>query len=504
MNKRKLIPTIVVVITIVLIVGLVTLFIPFEKKPTEEGTRKALIVCSANDFYGSEEEPDWDGSPDSTHEMPPGTWNFTGVFSDSDWTPFGNKTPGSLVIRPEGMGLNVSASYTFNWNSFYNLTEYAFYNMSTQIYLNSSAPIIGRGARIGIQWLDSADQVVRTDWSNWSADINPLMNEWVPINAMGVCNNESGNEIVKLKLILYTEGIFAAGPDDELYYDDVIIDRYIQVNLTDPTDPDPPPPPPGINSDGFPAQALQAYWVLKNHGYSDDDIFLMLYYKDDADGVIDIVFGDIYPNDLIHGIEPAVIDVANESVTAARFKQELNVSYSGSFASGIKPEDQLIIYMVDHGSNARLGDGNATFHFEADGSFIDEFEFFDLVKEIDCVRMLICVDCCFSGNFLNENKNIGGSWYNLPNCIFVSASSNLLAWYWINNKNLDGFAGSWFFHPFWDQLDQGYTIGAAYNFAINWIPTRNPPLPVQVIQNPLIQDNLGIKDTWNFTSDPSL
>jgi len=92
----------------------------------------------------------------------------------------------------------------------------------------------------------------------------------------------------------------------------------------------------------------------------------------------------------------------------------------------------------------------------------------------------------------------------LPNCIFVSASSNRLAWYWINNKNPDGYAGSWFFHWFWNQLDQNKTIGAAYNFAINSIPTRNPPLPVQVIQNPLIQDNLGIKDTWNFTSDPSL
>ncbi|MCK4687776.1 MAG: hypothetical protein KAT66_06585, partial [Candidatus Lokiarchaeota archaeon] len=288
-----------------------------------------------------------------------------------------------------------------------------------------------------------------------------------------------------------------------LYYDDVIIDRWFQVNLTDPTDPDQPPPPPGLNSDGFPAQALQAYWVLKNHGYSDEDIFLMLYYKDDADGVIDIDFFDIYPNDLIHGTEPAVIDVANESVTATRFKQELNITYPGSFASGIKPKDQLIIYMVDHGSNARLGDGNATFHFEADNSFIDEFEFYDLVKEIDCARMLLCVDCCFSGNFLNKDKNIG-SWYDLPKCIFVSASSNRLAWYWINNKNPDGFAGSWFFHPFWDQLDQNKTIGAAYNFAINWIPTRNPPLPVQVIQNPLIYDNLGIKDTWNFTSDPSL
>ena len=239
MSKKKLIPTIVIVITLVLIVGLVTLFIPFEKKPTEEGTRKAIIVCSANDFYGSEEEPDWDGSPDSTHEMPPGTWNFTGVFSDSDWTSFGNTTLGSLVVRPAGPGFNISASYTFNWNSFYYLTEYAFYNISTKVYVNSTLPSPIPSARVGLQWLDSNDQIVRTDWSNWTIDIDLDINKWIPINAMGVCNNESGNEIVKLKLILYVEG-FAAGPDDELYYDDVIIDRWIQVNLTDPTDPDPP------------------------------------------------------------------------------------------------------------------------------------------------------------------------------------------------------------------------------------------------------------------------
>ena len=66
--------------------------------------------------------------------------------------------------------------------------------------------------------------------------------------------------------------------------------------------------------------------------------------------------------------------------------------------------------MTDHGSNGVLPDGNATFHFEADNSFISEFEFYDLVKNINCDRIMINVDCCFSGNFLNQNVNIGTSW----------------------------------------------------------------------------------------------
>jgi hypothetical protein len=403
------------------------------------------------------------------------------------------------VVEPEAVGLHFFSTFTFNFSVYYNLTDYAFYNISTRIYVNTSLPDPIPRAKVGLQWLDSTNQVVRTDWSNWSIDIDPSINKWIPLNAMGVCNNETGNEIYNLKLILFAEGAFAGSPEDCLYYDDVILDRWVQVNLTDPTDPDPPPPPPGKDSDGFPAQALQAYWVLKNHGYSDDDIFFMLYHTND--NWIDIDVSDGPTNDLIG----AVIDVENNDVNSSRFKLELNVSISGSFASGIKPEDQLIIYMVDHGSNAILGDGNATFHFEADNFWITEFEFYDLVKEIDCVKMLICVDCCFSGNFLNAGKNIPGSWYDLPNCIFVSASSNRLAWYWINNLNPDGWAGSWFFHPFWDQLDQNATIVAAYNFAINFIPTINPPVPpVQAIQNPLMHDNLGINSTWSFNSDPSL
>jgi len=486
-SLRKYLPLFAFILILGLVISLWILYLPtIPVREPVPAQRKAIILCSANDFYGSETEDEFNGSPDATFEFDTNNWTRDAVNCGADYVPvFGNNTPGSIQVRPTG-GLPISANMTFNWDKPYILREYAIYNITVMVYINSTTPVIGEGAKVGLQWLDSSDTVVRTDWSS---NVNATLKRWTSLNVMGVCNNESGNEISKLKLFLSTGGQFAGGPADSLYYDDVVIDRWVSVNLTDPTD---PPPDGKINSDGFPAQALQVYWILKDHGYIDENIFLMLYHT--GDDVIDINVNDGILNDLVG----ADVDVENNDVNASRFKKELDVSISGSFASGIRSKDQLIIFMTDHGSNGVLPDKNATFHFEADNSYINETEFYDLVKEINCERMLICVDCCFSGNFLNENGNIGQSWYNLPNCILISAASNVFSWYWINNKNPDGFAGSWFFHPFWDQLDQNQTIISAYNFALGFIPSINFPRPVAIIQNPLMKDYLGINNTWSF------
>ena len=250
------------------------------------------------------------------------------------------------------------------------------------------------------------------------------------------------------------------------------------------------------DSDGFPAQALQVYWVLKRHGYNDDNIFLMLYHTNDL--VVDIFAYDGIANDLTG----AVIDVENDDVNASRFKRELNVSISGSFSSKIKPKDQLIIFMADHGKLSTT-DGNVSIVFESDNSTISELEFYDLVREIDSQRMMINADFCYSGNFLNPNENFGQTWYDLPNCLFISSSANTLSYYWADNSNLDGWIGSFFFHTFWDFLDQSLTIGAAFNLSLEFIPFAYTD-SVEVIQNPLMKDNLGIKDTWGFSGTPRL
>ena len=474
---------IAIVVSIALVITLTFVFLPPGETP---GERKAIIVCSANDFYGTETEDSFNGGPDSSFEGDTGNWQ---------WSGGGNSTgivePGSQVLRVEATGpsVMVDGQFTYNWSDIWGLEEYAYYNMTVKT--NITPPLVGgSGVKIGFQWINSSDHVIRTDWSNNIT--NPGI--W-NLTITGVCNNDTGNEITQLKLLLAVQGIWSAGIDT-VQFDDVKIDRWIAVNVTDPTDPNPPPSK--VNSDGFPAQALQVYWVLKSHGYTDDNIFLMLYYKNDADGIIDIQVGG-KANDLID----AVIDVIDDDVNASRVKRELNVSAPGSFASNIQAKDQLIIYMGDHGSNAILSDKNATFHFESDNSYITETEFFNLVSRITCVRMMINIDCCFSGNFLNQNSNIGGSWYSIPNSILISAAANVFSWYWINKNNPDGFAGSWFFHQFWDQLNQSQTVAAAFNFAINWIPAGRMT-PLAGIQAPLIQDNLGISNSWSFTSVPRL
>ncbi|NHJ31469.1 MAG: hypothetical protein FK732_01275 [Asgard group archaeon] len=379
------------------------------------------------------------------------------------------------------------ANLSYNWvGNSYNLTEYAEYTLKVRSYLEQ--PILGQGVKIGIQWLDGGS-VVQTDWSN---NISNVAGSWITFNVSSLCNNYTGNQITNMKLIIDLAGTTLAG--NKIYFENVTVSKIVSVNVTDPTNDLDPPSSPFIDCDGFPAQALQEYWILKDKGYTDENIFLMLYHTNDT--VIDIYAFDGIANDLIG----AVIDVENNAVTAARFKQELNASVSGSFASKIQLNDQLIIAITDHGSNALLGDGNATFHFEADNSFITEFEFFDLLKTFNCSRMMINIDCCFSGNFIQSNP---GVFYNVPNAIMVSAADNVFSWYWINNQNGDGFAGSWFFNKFWEELELDAYINDAYFVALNFIPFGKG-LPLLISQMPLIYDPNNWAGSWSFSSIPRL
>lgn len=492
MKWKILIPLIAILLVGVIIIAFVFWIIPHVPLPLPPGERKAIILGSANDFYAYEAEDDFNTGNHSTFGSDSGRWveNFTNGYGGPDNLPGKDGNPGVLQLIANAfpyLNKYVNLEYTYNWTNFHSLIEYAYYNLSA--WVNIPTSVGSPGARVGLRWSNPSG-IVRTDWSNGTLT---TLGQWEMLQVSGVCNNATNNEITQMQLILAVEGNMTH--NDFVFFDDVKVDRWIAVNVTNPTNPNPPPN--RIDSDGFPAQALHVYWILKSHGYTDDNIFLMLYHTNDP--VIDIKAGDGILNDLVG----AVIDVENIDVNASRFKQELNVSISGSFASEINSKDQLIIFITDHGSNKVLGDGNATFHFEADNSFITEFEFYDLVKNINIQRMMINVDSCFSGNFLNQNKNVGQSWYDLPNTLFVSAASNVFSWYWINNNNGDGFAGSWFFHQFWEQLDQNQTVANAFFFASNFIPWKQWA-PLIVTQTPLMHDNIGINTTWSFNSDPSL
>lgn len=504
MKKKVLIPLVGIIIGAILITALVFVFTPPKEKSKEEeetppdeeppivGARKAIVLCSANDFYGSSND-DFNNGNDANFTLSMGNWipHFTTETLSRNSGP-GKNTPGYLLI--EFTSVSVDANFTYDWDLHRKLEEYTYYNLSAWIRIQGADAISG-GARIGLQWMNSSGSVVRIDWSSYVKTVT----NWIFVNITGVCNNETNNEITDLNLVLAANGVFQPAGSYQVSFDDLQVNKWISVNNTNPTTPPPPPPPPqgARDSDGFPAQALQVYWILKDNGYTDNNIYLMLYHTGDLS--IDITTKDGANNDLTN----AVIDVENDLVNASRFKRELNASISGSFAAGIKSDDQLIIYMVDHGSNKQIGDGNASFCFEADNSFIRELEFYNLVKNINCKRMLINIDCCFSGNFLNRNSTIAQSWYDIKNSILISASANVFSWYWISNANGDGFAGSWFFHPFWDQLGQNKTISQAFNFALNFSPWKHNGV-VFGIQQPLMQDNLGIKNIWSLKGNPQL
>ena len=495
-NLKKYIPLIVMIIGIGLILSLWILYIPIMRREPIPGERKALIVCSANDFQKSEPEDDFNGGNDANFSSDTGNWieNSTNGYVGQDIDPGPDGAPGVVKlisnVWPNATGY-VNIEYIYNWTKFYPIYELAFYNLSAWVKIlnqTGDATSIGPpGARIGLRWLNSSNNIIRTDWAKGKTDTS---GKWAFLNITGICySGNTDNKITQLHLVLAFEGII--NQNDMVWFDDVRVERWISVNVTNPINP--VPPPGSIDSDGFPAQALQVYWTLKNHGYTDDNIFLMLYHTNDSS--IDINANDGISNDLTD----AIIDVENNNVNSSRFKQELNISIPGSFASSINSKDQLIIYLVDHGSNKILGDGNATFHFEADNNYVPEFEFFNLVKQINCRRMLINIDICFSGNFLNQNSSIGLSWYDIPNSILVTSTTDTFSWYWRDNTNADGFAGSWFFHQFWNQLNENKTIGQAFNFSEDFIPSGQGR-SVFEIQAPLIYDLLGIKDIWSFNS----
>jgi len=497
MDRKKLIPIIAAGIIVILVIALIVIFIPPGVKLTPD-TRKAIILSSANDYYRRDGEPDFNDGEDAIFDSEPFPPKWMGNYRNNSYGGIDpskpdHETPGFIQISVYSPAnpKYVNAEFVYNWTKYYPLLKFAAYNLSAWVNITTNvwAPTTivppGTGARIGLRWLNSTNDIVREDWSKGLFD---TFTGWTFLNVTAIADNSSLTEITQLHLVLAVEGNMTG--TDMVLFDDIRVERWFPPPI-------PIPIPSNTDADGFPAQALQVYWVLKNHRYTDDNIFLMLYHT--GDNVIDISVGG-KTNDLVG----AIIDVENDDVNSSRFKQELNVSVSGSFASGIKSNEQLIIFMTDHGSNTVLGDGNATFHFEADDSYISEMEFYNLVKLINVERMLINIGSCFSGNFLNQDPNIGLSWYNIPNSILITSCSDNLGWSWRDIYNGDGFAGSWFFHHFWDQLNQSQTVGTAFNKAKIVIPSGQVN-SVNVIQAPLIQDNLGIKDTWSFNnSNPQL
>jgi hypothetical protein len=200
--------------------------------------------------------------------------------------------------------------------------------------------------------------------------------------------------------------------------------------------------------DAFPAQALQAYYVLKSMGYQDGRVCLMVYHVNDSsiDGNSDGV------NDL-HG---AVIDFENDLVSKSNLRHALE-----NLSRQVRQCDEVMIYLVGHG-NVTDG-GSVALSFE-NHEFVTQTEFSDWLDSIRCDRMTIFLDFCYSDDF-------GKSVVAPGRTVVCSSEDKKESWYYWNwglnstEKANFGDSGSAFFHPLWKKMGEGATLQEAFRYA---------------------------------------
>lgn len=224
------------------------------------------------------------------------------------------------------------------------------------------------------------------------------------------------------------------------------------------------------DQDCMPAQALQAYYILRALGYNDSNICFMLYHKNDdctSDDFIDIDGDGL--NDL-NGSDPnypfvPVIDYENENVTKDNLTKEMQ-----NFSSHLTENDTFLVYLVNHGGYDAM---QAYFCFEEDGMTKEklyEDKFDELLDNFACKKIYVFIDCCFSGNFITTAYESTPA---TQRRVCISSSSDVVTFLWPNASVAHPekkAAGSFFFHPFWERIKLGESIVEAYNYACDFIP----------------------------------
>jgi hypothetical protein len=199
--------------------------------------------------------------------------------------------------------------------------------------------------------------------------------------------------------------------------------------------------------DTFPSQAIQAYRALKNVGYADDEITLMIYHTGD-----EFVDGD---GDGVNDLDGVTIDYENSEVNLRNLEAELT-----RIAFFSDESTEVVIYIVAHG--AYSGYENA-FSFE-DGSKMSSSEFFSLLAPIESENVFLFLDFCYSGGFVGGQHPFKGAY------LWAASDNNLDLFYW-NYKNIPeaekavfGESGSVFFHPFWKIIAEGGGLMDAFQY----------------------------------------
>lgn len=231
----------------------------------------------------------------------------------------------------------------------------------------------------------------------------------------------------------------------------------------------------------MPSQILQAYYTLKNLGYDDTRITLLLYHS--SQDFID------FNSDGLNDLNQAIIDVENNAINKTRLSQEL--SRITSLLNGTA--EQMIIYVVGHGS---LGPPSSYLTFE-NGDSLSCNEFAEWLGNFSCAQTVFLLDFCYSGNFANALVD-------KPNRLIVTSSDSIHeSWYYWNwnlnssDRVVYGSSGSAFFHPFWKRLDEGATIQGAFSYAremcLHWGDIDSEGKNIATTQNPQIISTLTLE-----------
>ncbi|MHA1298328.1 MAG: C13 family peptidase [Candidatus Helarchaeota archaeon] len=468
-------------------------FLPKTSQPTTS-EKWALIVCSDTSFHSEYPPTDWyDLGAFKTGGLAP-PYNYAGqYYYIPNTNPNGFHDPFHGCDIPSHSGvpcINISntASHDYNfWTSFdfvnYIGTNPPFVINDPLEYINFTVCInttnaqgqsgipppmlppnpLGGGAYLGIVWLNAVNNVLNATYSLNIIGTTP----WTPYTLLAQPAIESPLA-VKFATIMVLEGV------GDAYFDDAQLSFIPNATLGG-----------SPNYDGFPAQALQAYNACRTHGFDDYHIMMMI---DSGDHQVDINATDSITNDYAYyeNLYPGCYDYIDGNVTKENFTREMNASIEGSWASKINSTTSVMIYMINHGS--QINSTDAVFHFPRSNDNITEAEMKALLDQINCSRLALFVDCCFSGNFIDS--------LDATNRIQVAASaSGRLAWFW-TMATVNHWAGSWYFHPFWDELKSGKSIAQANTTALNYIPWAQWN-DVDTIQGPIVRDSSGTLGSWN-------
>lgn len=251
----------------------------------------------------------------------------------------------------------------------------------------------------------------------------------------------------------------------------------------------------GIHDDWVHA-AIFTYFVLIEKGYKAQDIVFALWHKNIANTTIDTWIKSLIklPGWLINGVKLqkpiSNSELTNEKINDMWDKsiKDLthdNVGQGKTYATGkkmflaalkklkekIKDENkdktEVTIYLTDHGFEWKDMDEH---YFSFDDSFdkslkkvgqiwdrrLSSKELADNLSKIECKKMLIYLDFCYSGGFVNDLKHMDE---NGKERIIITATDAETTGMFGSNS------GSRFFTPFWNNLKSGKKIKDAFDNA---------------------------------------